>query len=270
MNHYKGLVSVLALAVGLAAVSVSQAQTAASALPAKSAEAPMTIVKANSVTSGNLLLFGTPLGQAVLKNTLTGTTTVFQADEDKWAREVFLLDGGKTVGASQSDHTVFWNAATGQKIGRIEARVYGFSHDQKLCFALTPRGDFQFYAYPSLKIVGAIVSYHERGASRFLFSPDDHYLLVETKNSCPESETTYPKPDNENIFHGRTHTFLYDLTIMKDVAKFSHLMVNGMGVFSADSKSIDMNDAFISSYSILEPDAKWQFNITTGTLTKTH
>ena len=276
MNQYKGLFAALALAVGLAAASVSQAQTTANALPAKPAEAPMTIVKANSITSGNLTLFGTPFGQAVLKDALTGTTTVFQADEDKWARAVFLLDGGKTVGASQADHTVFWNAATGQEIGRIEARVYGFSHNQKLCFATTPESGFmQIYAYPSLKLIGSPTIYQVNGVSQFLFSPDDHYLLLETRNTQSQSEEGYPSAKGEGVFHIHMYTMLYDLANMKEVNAFNREQIKrvsarDMGTFSTDSKFVNMGDVYVLGELVTSPDATWQFDIAANKLTKTH
>lgn len=42
----------------------------------------------------------------------------FQMDTGVVVRETFLLDGGKTVAASQKDHTVFWNLETGREISR--------------------------------------------------------------------------------------------------------------------------------------------------------
>ncbi len=270
MNYFNKTLAALVLATGFTAGGL-QAQTPVAQSPAKLAEAPMTVAKANAVVSGNLMLVGTPLGQAVLINAQTGVKTVFQADEDKWVREVFLLDGGKTVGASQADHTVFWNVATGQEIGRLETRVQGFSHDQKLCFALTPVERYlQIYAYPSLKIVGSITSYHEHSVSQSLFSPNDRYLLVQTQNNAQESEITYPRPDYTNVFHVRTRVYLYDLTTMKELPGFSHSFVHDMGTFSADSKFVDMGKDSVMSCSMAEPNAIWRFDIAADDMTKTH
>ena len=246
MNHIKASIASFALTVSFT-TSVSQAQTIAAAQEL-AAEKPMTIFKAHSVTSGNLTLTGNQQGQAILRNTLTDSTVTFQADAGKWVREVFLLDGGKTVGASQADHTVFWNVTNSQQIGRIEARVYGFSHNQKLCFAQTPGGMLQLYAYPSLKLRGRLNSVEQKGADEFLFSPDDHYLMLQITRLRPESEADYPK--SHFAFHSYTNVNLYNLIEVREIIQFARFHDFGMETFTPDSRCVVLHGIFARPFDL--------------------
>ncbi len=268
MDCFNKSFAALALAVSVAAASGTRAQIAPA--PAQSAEKPMTIRAAHSAAAGRLTLTGNAQGQAILKNTATGATQIFQADATKWVREVFLLDGGKTVGAAQYDHTVFWDAKTGRETGRIPARVYGVSHNQKFCLAQTATRYLQLYAYPSLRLLGQLTESYEMGVNRFIFSPDDRYALVEHALSRAESEDSYPRHDF--VFSEETHAKLYDLVKVKAVEAFNYYMIDGIGTFSADSRFINMGDVLIQKSRDFnnKPDSTWQFDIGNETLTKTH
>ena len=113
-------------------------------------------------------------------------------DAGKWAREFFALDDGRTVAASQEDHTVFWDAATGKETGRVPEHVYGFSHDRSRFIAQNERGKLSLYAYPGLNRVAQFEPPLRGGVSAFLFSPDDRYCLVEFESAFPAPEATYP------------------------------------------------------------------------------
>ena len=248
-----------ALTLGLAAASASQAQTA---------ETPTTIPAAHTAILGDLTLTGNQQGQALLTNKQTGVTTVFRADPNKWAREVFLLDGGKVLAASQPHDTVFWNAASHLRIGRIEARVYGFSHNQKLFFAQTADHRMQLYAYPSLRLLGNFSEYSRFCVNQFVFSPDDHYLLAEHRASTGEAEANYP--NRGFVFKEKIHAVLYDLVKIAEVEEFNRYRVAGLGAFSPDSRAINFGDVYSLACDQTETEATtWQYDIAAGTLTKT-
>ena len=160
--------------------------------------------------------------------------TTFHMDAGKWAREVFVLDDGKTVGASQADHAVFWNVKTGKEIGRIPERVYGFSHDLKHCIAQNNRGNLSIYEYTGFKRVVQLATPLSGGISAFLFSPDDHYLAVGFMTAFPEPEDTYPFV---NARHNIVTTQLYDLKTMQEIPNFASFNVTSIGTFAADSSA---------------------------------
>ncbi len=78
---------------------------------------------------------GSREGQVTVKDATTGEVfRTFEMDSGVVVRETFLLDGGKTVAASQKDHTIFWDLTTGKKNRRFPQRIYGFSPDEKTFF----------------------------------------------------------------------------------------------------------------------------------------
>ena len=231
------------LLISISAPDILRAQPTLVAAQRLIEENPKTILAAHSVVSGDWYLTGNRQGQALLRNLKTGAVTVFQAEAGLWAREVFLLDGVKTVGASQADHTTFWDAATGKEIGRVPARVYGFSHHQKLCFARTSGGSLQLYAYPSLQLRGALDSTWQQGVSEFLFSPDDHYLLLEINSRRPESESDYPGVGV--VFSDSSlRVELYDLARVRAGTSFNRQRRFLMGSFTPDSRYVVMQEIF--------------------------
>ena len=128
------------------------------------------------------------VGTITLKDQKTGLPIrTFHMNRNIKVREMFLLDKGKTVAASQADHTVFWNTATGREVGRLDQRVQGFSHDQTKLFTWH-RGFLSLYSYPSLKLIGTLNNESRMGVEAYLFSPDDRYLAVQLATGRPEAE----------------------------------------------------------------------------------
>jgi len=87
----------------------------------------------NTLRSSRYSVSGSRQGQVTVKDAATGEVIrTFQMDDGVVVRETFLLDGGKTVAASQKDHTIFWDLTTGKKNRRFPQRIYGFSPDEKI------------------------------------------------------------------------------------------------------------------------------------------
>ncbi|ODH03127.1 hypothetical protein A4S05_20730 [Nostoc sp. KVJ20] len=99
-------------------------------------------------------------------------------DKGVVVREVFLLDGGRTVAACQKDHAIFWNLATGQQIYRFPKRIYGFSHNETKFFSYKYPDGVSLYAYPEMTQICELLNRRMSGPFHFLFSPDDRFLVV--------------------------------------------------------------------------------------------
>jgi WD40 repeat protein len=70
---------------------------------------------------------GSREGQVTVTDTISGETIhTFEIDSGVVVRETFILEGGKTVAASQKDHAVFWDLTTGEEIRRFLQIIYGF------------------------------------------------------------------------------------------------------------------------------------------------
>jgi hypothetical protein len=180
-------------------------------------------------------------------------------------REVFLLDGGETVAASQKDHTVFWNLETGKEIHRIEQRIYGFSHDQTKFFIYQPR-EVVIYSYPSLQPSCQLTDLPIIGPDEFSFSPNDKFLGIVFATGRPESDDNYPDtgPLRRSILIGS----LFDLNKCQQIQEFSELRIDELGKFSDDSKFYN----FTLNYTVIvgkPPDLQgsWRFDLTTKKLT---
>ena len=84
---------------------------------------------------------GSRSGTVTVTETVSGKVVrTFQMDSGVVVRETFLLDGGKTVAASQKDHAVFWDLETGREIRRFPQRIYGFSPDETKFFTYESPG----------------------------------------------------------------------------------------------------------------------------------
>lgn len=181
----------------------------------------------------------------------------FQMDTGKWARELFVLNDGKTVGASQEDHTVFWNAATGKEIGRVSEHVYGFSHDQKHFIAQNGHNKISIYQYAGFKRIAQFQPPCYGGICAFLFSQDDRYCAVSFESASPASEATYPMVFN---MKNMSAIQLYSLSPVGEVPNFAALNAN-MGTFADDSSAyFGSNPVYIGND---WTDGPWRFDLKT-------
>jgi len=240
-------------------------------------EQATTIAAAHFVQNAQYSLTGNNQGLVTLSSLTTGAVVrTFQMDAGVQVREVFLLDSGATVGASQKDHTVFWNVATGNQLGRVAERVYGFNHAQTECFTQNPTNEtINLFGYPNLNKIGTIASTRSfYGPEAFLFSPDDHYLSVQTNSLRPESDGDYPN-GVRYAMHSSWSVDMFDLQTFQANAAFSDYGIMGMGTFSADSRFYNLTGVPIISLFLADPVGFdqgppniFQFDLTTGLLTK--
>ena len=146
----------------------------------------------NTVQVGCYKLSGDRQGQVTVKNTASGEIVhTFQMDEGIVLREVFILNNGKTIAASQKDHAVFWDLATGKEIRRFHQRIYGFSHDETKFFTYEEKKVF-LYVYPEMTLTCQL-SEGTFGPKDFQFSPDDHFLVIRFFRGLPADDEYYPR-----------------------------------------------------------------------------
>ena len=216
------------------------------------------VVKSHEIRTARYLVTGEKDGLVKFADFQRKVFNHFQMDAGKWAREVFVLDDGKTVGASQEDHTVFWDAATGREIGRVPEHVYGFSYDQKRFLAQNGREKVSVYEYPSLKRVAQFAPPFAIGLSAFLFSPNDRYCALEFENGFPAPEDTYP--NKHHSFHNSSFVHLYCLDPAAVLPKFDRF-VGTVGAFAADSSAyLGTDSVFVGRDRI---DGPWRFDLKT-------
>ena len=200
----------------------------------------------------------------IVKNTASGEIVhSFQMDQGVVVREVFILDNGKTIAASQKDHAVFWDLATGKEIARVNQRVYGFSHDETKFFTYKyPEGMF-LYRYPELRQICALVTKRmPPGPFNFLFSPDDRFLIVWCLTGFPSSDQNYPR--RNNVRSALACAKLYELQICQEIKEFSKLRaINSEGAFFPDSQFYYFQKARRPSPESEKVPAIWQFDLTT-------
>ena len=157
----------------------------------------------------------------------------FQMDAGVVVRETFLLDGGKTVAASQKDHAIFWNLETGREIRRLPQRVYGFSHDETKFFTYElPQGIVFMYNYPSFTLICKILK-GGAGPEQFRFSPNDRFLNIVFATGYPPTDENYPhsNPTRSSLIYAK----LFDIQTCQEIKEFSQLRLGNIGEFSADS-----------------------------------
>ena len=187
-------------------------------------------------------------------------------DAGKWVREVFVLEDGKTVGASQADHTVFWNAATGKEMGRVAERAYGFAHNGREFFTRGADGRFWLYNYPEFKRLRQIITQSSQGVEAFLFSPNDRYLAIKLTSARPEPEETYPK--GHKTMRNIEWTYFCDIETGADVSPEAEARYgfHNTGVFSPDSRYYDVEATLILREGVA--NGLWRYDLTTRKITK--
>lgn len=202
-------------------------------------------------------------GKVTVKNTTSGRVIrTFQMDEGVVVRETFLLDGGKTVAASQKDHAVFWDLETGREIRGIPERIYGFSHDETKFFTYKlPQGIISLHSYPSFTLVCKILKGGD-GPVQFRFSPNARFLNIQFATGYPGSDETYPYgyPTRLSLILAK----LFDIETCQEIKEFSQLRLMGIGEFSADS-----NFLYTPEYTYIDINSQrilrtmWRFNLKT-------
>jgi hypothetical protein len=211
---------------------------------------------------------GNKNGLVTIKHKISGEIVRTFQMEKAVVREVFLLDGGETVAASQKDHTVFWNLETGTEIHRIEQRIYGFSHDQTKFFTYQPR-EVLIYSYPSFQPSCQLTDMFTFGPDKFSFSPNDQFLAIVFATGRPESDEDYPhRVSFRSIARGQ----LFDISRCQEIKEFSELRLRSLGEFSQDSKFYDFKKVVItkSTLGLREGgfvEGSWRFDLTTRKLT---
>lgn len=181
-------------------------------------------------------------------------------------REVFLLDDGKIVGASQQNRAIFWNLGTGQEISQFPQRIYGFSHDETQFFTYAP-GKLLVYNYPKLILKCELKNLDMIGPEKFVFSPDDRFLAVLLATGRPENDENYPGtgPLRRSIRNSK----LFDISNCQEIQEFSKLMIFQLGKFSDNSQFYDLKEypLYVESENRYVT-AAWRFALKTKKLQK--
>ena len=215
----------------------------------------------NTLGPSRYSVSGDRQGQVTVKDAATvEVIRTFQMDSGVVVRETFLLDGGKTVAASQKDRAVFWDLTTGEEIRRFPQRIYGFAHDESKFFTYeTPGSKVCLYSYPDLTFVCQL-SQHTGGPEFFRFSPDDRFLVIRFMTGFPSTDKNYPR--RNHVTRGFVYTKLFKIQECQEISEFSRLNIMAIGEFSADSRYYEIPEKFITIISPLKK-ARWRFDLTT-------
>lgn len=203
---------------------------------------------------------GSREGQVTVKDTASGETIrTFEMDSGVVVRETFLLEGGKTVAASQKDHAVFWDLTTGEEIRRFPQRIYGFTRDESKFFTFASPGKVCLYTYPDLTFVCQL-SENTSGPESFRFSPDEHFLVIRFMTEFPSKDKNYPR--RNHVTRGFVSTKLFKIQDCQEITEFSRLDIMAICEFSADSRYYEIPENLITILSPLKK-ARWRFDLTT-------
>lgn len=256
MKHFSLFILALILSGAIALSSISHGVTASN-------QGEIERIADNIPSASRYSISGSRNGIVTVKNAVSSEVIrTFKMDDGVVVRETFLLDGGKTVAASQKDHAVFWELDTGKEIRRFPQRIYGFSHDETKFFTYQfPQGIIFLHSYPSFTLVckwkkGA------PGPEQFRFSPNDRFLNITFSNGYPPMDENYPLPDRSGgpVNYAR----LFDIETCQEIKIFSQLRLLNIGEFSADSLFL-----FTSEYVYVDVDSNlilptwWRFNLKT-------
>jgi hypothetical protein len=194
--------------------------------------------RGNTVSASRYSVSGDRHGIVTVKNAVSSEVIrTFKMDDGVVVRETFLLNGGKTVAASQKDHTVFWELATGKEIRRFPQRIYGFSHDETKFFtwqAMDKKHNILLYSYPDMNLMCKLLPYQGLGPETFQFSPNDRFLVVTLYTGVPLSDEDYLNPPIH--ISGLRLTNLFDLKMCQVIEQYSKLLYGDVAEFSPDSK----------------------------------
>jgi hypothetical protein len=216
---------------------------------------------------GNYIASGDRQGQVTIREISSGEVIrIFGMDEGVVVREVFLLDDGRTVAASQKKQAVFWDLTTGREISRLNQRIYGFSHLGTRFFTYKyPDGMF-LYSYPELTQICTLAKKRmPPGPFRFLFSPDDRFLVVGFASGFPSSDENYPR--RNPVRSAYVYVKLFKLDTCQEIHEFSQLRAVE-GKFSPDSKFYDFKKTKRSLPDDNFVTKSWRFDLTTYEVTE--
>ncbi|CBN55513.1 MULTISPECIES: WD40 repeat domain-containing protein [Kamptonema] len=218
--------------------------------------------RGNTNTVGRYQISGDRKGQVSIKDITTGEVIrTFQMDAGLVVRETFILNAGKTVAASQKDHTVFWDLATGRTIARVAQPVYGFSHDEKKFFTYDREGIF-LYAFPSFKRICPLQEGNTPGGPvAFQFSPNNRLLVINLMTNLPAEENSYPYPNY--AYRYRSFTRLFNVETCQEIPEFRELNFTHLfGRFSPDSRFYEIKESW-PRWDRNLPVGAWRVNLTT-------
>ncbi|WP_449419522.1 WD40 repeat domain-containing protein [Phormidium nigroviride] len=205
---------------------------------------------------------GSRSGTVTVTETASGKVIrTFQMDSGVVVRETFILDGGRTVAASQKDHAVFWDLETGREIRRFPQRIYGFSPDETKFFTYESPGHVFLYAYPTAGRICKLVEVGYAGPAEFQFAPNSRFLVIYFLTGMPGDDRYYPYP-NPDYWRISITIKLFNLQSCQDIQEFSDLRLLSLGEFSVDSKFYYLKNTRIRT----EPSnerGSWQFNLET-------
>ncbi|MEG4015326.1 MULTISPECIES: hypothetical protein [unclassified Microcoleus] len=217
----------------------------------------------NTPSTNRYSVSGSRNGIVTVKDAVSSEVIrTFKMDDGVVVRETFLLDGGKTVAASQKDHAVFWELATGKEVRRFPQRIYGFSHDETKFFTYKfPQGIIFVHSYPSF----TLACKWKKGAPgpvQFRFSPNDRFLNIQFGNGYPPIDENYPLPDRSGgpVSYAR----LFEIETCQEIKEFYQLNLLSIGEFSADS-----NFLVTPEYTVVDLKSRlivrtlWRFNLKT-------
>jgi len=198
----------------------------------------------NTLRPSRYSVSGSRQGQVTVKDATTGEIIrTFQMDSGVVVRETFLLEGGKTVAASQKDHAVFWDLETGKEVRRFPQRIYGFSHDETKFFTWKLSQENYYillYSYPDMSLSCKMLGSPAGGPDKFKFSPNDRFLDVSFHSRVPLSDEDYINPP---IYVSSLRlTNIFNLQKCEVIEEFSKLRYGGLAEFSSDSKFYILND----------------------------
>ncbi|MCC3410091.1 MAG: hypothetical protein JGK17_32075 [Microcoleus sp. PH2017_10_PVI_O_A] len=231
---------------------------------------PLSTDRVANLETGNRItrysVSGDRWGRVTVKNATTGQVIhSFQMDYGVVVRETFFLDGGKTLAASQKDHTVFWDLTTEKEIRRFPQRIYGFTHDETKFFTLKePDLILSLYAHPSLSSICELKPSGGEGIMDFSLSPNDRFLVVMFASNYPESDENYPGGDSS--YRTSITVNLFNLETCQEIKEFAQAFNPGIntGYFSQNSNFIILEKTFFSRPGSSDSGfGSWRFNLKT-------
>jgi hypothetical protein len=215
--------------------------------------------RGNTVSASRYSVSGDRHGIVTVKDAVSSEVIrTFKMDDGVVVRETFLLDGGKTVAASQKDHAVFWDLDTGKEIRRFPQRIYGFSHNENIFFTYHSQKVF-LYSYPDLTSI-CLLSDRTAGPESFHFSPDNRFLAIRFITGFPATDKNYP--NRNHVTRGFVYTKLFNLQDCQEILEFSRMNIRRLGEFSSDFMYYDIPETFITRVSKFKKST-WRFDLTT-------
>ncbi|WP_377473724.1 MAG: hypothetical protein P2A85_15900 [Microcoleus anatoxicus] len=257
-----------------AAMALSSVLPGITAYKQEEVERVADLNRGNTPLASRYSVSGYRQGQVMVKDATTGEIIrLFRMDYGVVVRETFLLDSGKTVAASQKDHTVFWDLETGREIRRFPQRIYGFSHDGTKFFTLKSlaEGSLLLYAYPSLTSICELIpeAAGGNGIMDFSLAPNDRFLVVMFASNYPESDENYPGGDSS--YRTTISVNLFNLETCQEIKEFAQAFNPGFnrGDFSLDSNFIVLEKAFFHKPGSSDSGfGSWRFNLRTHQVEK--